>query len=535
MIHETKFNLRELNRLYEDRGYDEKTGQKKDYLDAKNYLKSRLFPLNNSDYILNEKGSLTRISYETVSRTIFPRLPDELKKWYVKKNYDLYEQVCKLNQPIFTEDEINTVGRFKHRKYKPYDEYPKNIKYGVNMMLDFYREIWCSDNKESYNYVLSWLANVVQGGKNETILYLKSNLKGIGKSRGSTFMIDYVIGNALSKESPSMPLTSAYNLSLFGKVLIVFEELENSSKYEWEAISSRLKTWATSDKITYTEKYMKSFESNNINNYIINTNNEAIKGADGRRYMCLDVSSKRYQDEKYWVNLHKTCFNDEIGEAFYSYLLERDISNFNNRVCPLTQNKKDALINLLNPVYKFIKFNFIMCDKPINTQTKELYEQYITYCQKTEQRESKKRKFISLLREVGITYKTKNSKCIINYSCEQLKEIADKFKWMFDDDSEEFIDNCIWKESTNIINSESKKEKDQRILFLEQENERLKQDMQKLKKALEETRNKINFFTNTPNNSANDAESAESSESEEEPQNIIISESEQLLIDFDSF
>ena len=41
--------------------------------------------------------------------------------------------------------------------------------------------------------------------------------------------------------------------------MVAFEELENTSKYEWESISKRLKTWSTSNKMTIEEKYMRQF------------------------------------------------------------------------------------------------------------------------------------------------------------------------------------------------------------------------------------------------------------------------------------
>lgn len=540
MINTGKFDLRHLNRLYEDRGYDEKTGKKKDFTEAKQYLKSYLYPLIDSDFILNQKGELKRMPYDIVSKTILVKLPDELKKWYIKKNYDIYEQVCKIGQPIIKDDEINTIGTFKHTNYKPYEEYPQNIKDGVNKMLDFYKNIWSNNNEEVFKYIIQWFANVVKGGKNETILYLKTALEGVGKSRGSVFMIDHVIGKKLSKESSSMPLTSPYNYSLFGQILTCFEELENSSKYEWEAISKRLKTWATSDKITYTEKYMKSFDSSNINNYIINSNNEAIKASDGRRYVCLDINTSKFEDYKYWDDLHKTCFNDNVGEAFFSYLLEVDLSDYNKGKAPLTQNKKDAKISLLNSVYKFIKFNYVLCEKSINTQTKELYDNYIIYCNQTSNREFKKRKFLSLLREVGITYITKNSKCIVNYDISDLQKIADKFKWIHDDDCEEFIDNCIWKESISINNAESKQDKDIRITWLENENDRLKKDLSQLRKELDKYRNSINFFDNskTPNNTSNsdnsDDEVIKITTKDEVVKNNN-SSFDAFLLDFDSF
>ena len=546
------FNLQKVNDLYNNRGYDPETGNIKDFKDAKAYLTERLYPLNNGDYLLNEKNKMRSINYEITSRTILNKLPDELKKWFLKKYFKLYEKVCKLNQPIIKGDEINTIGQFLHKADVPYSSFSDDIHIKVNMMLNFYKELWCNNNDTSFNYIINWMANMVQGVKNETILYLKSNLKGIGKSRGTTFLIDHVIGQELAIESPSTPLTSKYNSSLYGKLMVAFEELENTSKYEWESISKRLKTWSTSNKITIEEKYMTSFVSDNINNYIVLSNNDAIKGADGRRFYCLDLSSKRLGDTKYWESLHADCFNNEVGHAFYIYLKERDISNFNCRVFEATKSKTDALTDLLNNVYKFLKFNYVLCDKDILLTSKELYELYLDYCNKTSNKEFKKRKFISLLREVDIEYRTSNGKCIYNVSIDKLKQTADKFKWKYEDDAEEFSDNCIWdnieqKQQPNPIDHED------RISILndnnkqlKEENEQLKelikslqeqlnaQDKPKLKKVVKKSKSKVKDLIDSINNKLDEQKPQPQPKPKPKKISIKISNMDMLLTDFDS-
>jgi hypothetical protein len=64
--------------------------------------------------------------------------------------------------------------------------------------------------------------------------------------------------------------------------MVVFEELESAPDKDWNLMSTKLKRWITSNEVIYSEKYIKSYESNNINNYIINTNVEAIKQNEGQ-------------------------------------------------------------------------------------------------------------------------------------------------------------------------------------------------------------------------------------------------------------
>ena len=110
--------------------------------------------------------------------------------------------------------------------------------------------------------------------------------------------MDYVIGKDLSLETGSEPIKSNFNSILGGKLLVVFEELENYNKSEW-TVSSRLKRWITSNKITLEKKGIDTHETENINNYILHSNNDSVKDDDGLRYNILDISCKRYADYEF--------------------------------------------------------------------------------------------------------------------------------------------------------------------------------------------------------------------------------------------
>ena len=197
---------------------------------------------------------------------------------------------------------------------------------------------------------------MIHGNKNQSLLYAKTHTEGVGKSTLTEFLMDYVIGRNLSIQPSSSVLTTGNNNCLFGKLFVCFEELK-SSKSEWSKMSSCLKEWITSDTVAYSEKYMVGYTARNINNYIINTNTDAVKGANGRRYFICDLSTKYKGDTKYWNNLYNKCFNDETGKAFYLYMLNRDVSKFKSNVFPITNTKKESIADLMNPVHKFIKFN----------------------------------------------------------------------------------------------------------------------------------------------------------------------------------
>ena len=67
----------------------------------------------------------------------------------------------------------------------------------------------------------------------------------------------------------------------------------------------------------------------------------------------------------------KCCFNNEVEEAFFAYLMRIDTTNFNSQSFPLTQNKQDAIAKRLDPVYQFLKQAFIIEEEGIKTTVTE--------------------------------------------------------------------------------------------------------------------------------------------------------------------
>ena len=76
-------------------------------------------------------------------------------------------------------------------------------------------------------------------------------------------------------------------------------------------------------------------------------------------------------DLKYFDHLRKTCFNDEVGHAFFCYLYEIDTTKFQSMDMPVTSAKKDLCAELLQPIEKFLKFGFLLRGMSINMKVKK--------------------------------------------------------------------------------------------------------------------------------------------------------------------
>jgi len=424
-----EFDIDEMLRLYDE-------GLLKDRLDCKNYVAQFFFPLTNGTYALIEGGELTIVQRDVMNTVWLPRFPKDIKTWFNTKTKPK-KLICDIYKPKIGNTYINTAKHLKH-KYQSYKTFSKKTKESVVLMLLYIKEVLANNNEKVYDYLLKWLSNMIKGIKNKSCIYIKSS-QGTGKSTLPEFIRDFVIGKEITCKGKSDHLKGQHNMQLLGRIFVYFEELQLFSDREWYAIDAELKDMITDTFGSYTDKYEKRFEAENINNYMITTNS-SLKGVNGRRYFVLDMNPKYLDDFTYYGKLRKECFNDEVGKAFYCYLHEINTDEFNSLDMPITKNKAEMISDLLTPVEKFLKFGFVLSKASIDMKLGDLLDMFNNFNLKAD--DISPQKFSTMMRELGFDYKrfTDCNRYIISY--EQLKAIADKGKWVSDIDSD-FVDEYL--------------------------------------------------------------------------------------------
>lgn len=469
---ETNFDIKKANQLYYESN-----------MDGYKYITKYFVPLTNGQHAIlksENEETYTIKDNNSIKQVYFNRLHEGLQTYYFKTFTEIRNLQCKLNIPALHENEdgkfINICPKMKH-EYVPYETIDENIKQKVNIMLSFIKEVINNNNNECYNYLIKWLANMVKGNKNDSCIYLKG-AQGLGKSTLPEFFRYHVIGEDLSLETGSEPLVSNFNNILEGKLMVFFEELENFSVNQWTAISSKLKRYITSNKITIENKGVNRYETDNINNYFILSNNDAIRDDDGRRYFICDISTKYKQNKAYFGTLRKECFNDVVGRAFYCYLMDVDTSGFIPQDFPTTQSKLDSIAKRLEVPYQYLKDEYVLKSKAINAVVVgELYKDFLEYCKSNSKKSMSKIDFNKKLSEIGIEYYKSNKENKFNVPLAQLQDIATKNNWIheLDDVVEDFQ---ILAPSHNMVTDmdmlkNQLKEKDEEI-------QRLKAQIQQL-------------------------------------------------------
>ena len=416
------------------------------------YVKQYYYEVSNGDY---EFYNVTTDEFVHKDQKSFKKeVSDKLKmnnafEQCFKLNNNIFSIVCDIHKPrIYKEGNnyyINSCRGFLHKKYKKFAKYSTEIQNNVQLILKMIKEISCNSDELLFEAYKKYLSCLCHGKKSEVIIYKKS-CQGTGKSSETEFLMNYVLGKELCLISGTDPLLKEFNNIFMGKLLIIFEELPTFSISQWSVVSSKLKTLTTEAVTVYRGLYKDPIQANNISNFLINTNVDGLKDSGGRRIMIMPVSNCHVDDFEYFANIRNKCFNLEVGEAFYSYMMELDVSNFFcQRDFPESELKKIAISCHLNSVVKFIKFEYVLKKLPINKITPiNLYAEYTSYCKSTtDLKQYGKNDFIKHLEDVNIEFKKMSGNNYYNYTYAELKKISDKNKWICAYDDEEEVDDIF--------------------------------------------------------------------------------------------
>lgn len=200
------------------------------------------------------------------------------------------------------------------------------------LILDHIRGVWCSGDEVAYQYVICWLARMVQKPKERghTVIVLRS-----GEGTGKNIIIDLLVrafGEHATLATRPDDLVGRFNRYLGTSVLVFANEAVWGGDKAQEGM---LKGLITDQEITVEEKFLPKLRLRNSVHLIMASNNDWVApvGLDDRRFVILDVSEAYKDDRAYFAALAASI---EAGgdAAFLYHLMHLDISSFNPRVLP---------------------------------------------------------------------------------------------------------------------------------------------------------------------------------------------------------
>jgi len=201
--------------------------------------------------------------------------------------------------------------------------------------LNHIKENLCSGDDEHYEYLMNWLARVVQHPDipGEVAIVLQGG-RGTGKGFFTT-AIGSLFGRHYLQVSNSEHLTGRFNSHLSELVLLFADEafFANDKRH-----TSVLKTLITERRLPIERKGIDVTSERNCIHLIMasNENHVVPAGHDERRFFCLKVSEGHKQDAAYFAALRHELDNGG-RETILWELMNRDLSDFDVRSVPQTE------------------------------------------------------------------------------------------------------------------------------------------------------------------------------------------------------
>ena len=313
--------------------------------------------------------------------------------WFMNENNKVYTVINAPNKPLsFIEDDLYYLNKFSGFTYDKntipkYAEYDKKTRESVNKIWDHIRLAWCNDEKESYTYSRKWLIRMINGIKNHTALYMKSE-QGIGKGL-ILELINHILGsNAVCRVANNTEcITGTFNGILEGKVALFIEELDQVNGSTWNRVYEALQAKVTDPIIMIRKMREEAVPRDNYLNIIICCNNHCVViPLIDRRFVQLTTSDRFVKNDKYFSELAEITSDPEVRKCFYAYCCECmndvDIKTFKDHIIPATHERQDYIIEHMPTEIKFIKDTYVCKNTGIKELFNEFYNKYTQYTDK---------------------------------------------------------------------------------------------------------------------------------------------------------
>ncbi len=296
----------------------------------------KIFSLNGFKTRWMHKGCTTQ---ETNKKgEIFDVVKRFVDVWVCDETMRQYESVRCLPPPLTCSSDVyNRWTGFALENHK------SQVHSSVdNRILDHLLAV-AGDDDKVYNYLLDWIASIIQfpGLKTKIMLIVMSAEKGTGKGifgqlLQSLFGMEY----CLHTSNPVRELFGNFNTALSDKLLVSIDELNQKTMDE---ICEDLKSLVSEPYQNINAKFQTLDESRpSFTNIVVFTNRFLKSEHADRRPVYLCMSNRLKGNTEHFNEMGRLIQDQHVMKMFYNMLKNRDLSNVHlERDRPVTELHKD--------------------------------------------------------------------------------------------------------------------------------------------------------------------------------------------------
>jgi len=222
-----------------------------------------------------------------------------------------------------------------------------------SLMRAHIQENICNGNKIHYDWIYKWMARMVQdpGGKRPGTAIVLRGDQGVGKG---VFLNQFgqIFGQHYLQINNQMHLTSRFNDHFKGIVFLFVDEGFWAGDKGSEGL---LKGLITEDLIVIESKGRDAITFKNYINMAMASNNDWVvpAGLDERRFFCLDVSSAKKQNIKYFEAILYQMNNGGREAMMYDFLQYDFSTGPNIQIVPRTNALFDQILSTMPPLQTY--------------------------------------------------------------------------------------------------------------------------------------------------------------------------------------
>lgn len=290
------------------------------------------------------------------------------------------EAWLKWSGKVFKPDGMNYYPNEKQCPSTVYNLYEglavSGIEGDIEPFLYHLRMVICSNDLTANNYVLGFLAHLVQKPmeKPGVAIVLKS-VEGTGK--GAFFeALKRVFGTHASQINGAYQLTGRFNSVVANQQLVFADEVNLTDP----RTADKIKGLITEPRVCLERKGIDPIHVPSYVRFIFASNHDQVlkAGERERRFIVLDVSDKHIQDKIYFDRYWDWLENGGPASLLY-FLTHYDLSRFDPRRAPITKALLDEKLQNLAPCHQFI-FEELQKAKPFDGAARLSTQDMVNKC-----------------------------------------------------------------------------------------------------------------------------------------------------------